>query len=69
MLPVSLCTCILYTVDLFLDKISECLGKDAVLLTLKPMAINGKNVKHMFLEYVPRESRLVIDIIVQLLHS
>ena len=46
-------------VDLFLDEISECLGKDAVLLTLTPKTIGGKNVKGLFSEYVPRKSRFV----------
>ena len=47
------------TVDLFLDEISECLGKDAVLLTLTPKTIGGKNVKGLFSEYIPRKSRFV----------
>ena len=46
-------------VDLFLDEISECLAKDAVLLTLTPMTIGGKNVNSLFSEYVPRKSRFL----------
>ena len=45
-------------VDLFLDNIIECLGKDAILLTLTPVNIGGKNVEEQFSEYVPRKSRL-----------
>ena len=48
-----------FLVDLFLDEISECFGKDAVLLTLTPKTIGGKNVKDLFTEYVPRKSRFV----------
>ena len=48
-----------FLVDLLLDEISECFGKDAVLLTLTPKTIGGKNVKGLFTEYVPRKSRFV----------
>ena len=48
-----------FLVDLFLDEISECFGKDAVLLTLTPKTIGGKNVKDLFTEFVPRKSRFV----------
>ena len=57
-------------VDLFLDEISECLGKDAVLLTLTPKTIEGKNVNSLFSEYVPRKSRFVEVLIINfLLHG
>ena len=49
----------LLLVDLFLDEISECFGKDAILLILTPKTIGGKNVKGLFSEYVPRKSRFV----------
>ena len=57
-----ICICIImiiFLVDLLLDEISECFGKDAVLLTLTPKTIGGKNVKGLFAEYVPRKSRFV----------
>ena len=53
-----------FLVDLFLDEISECFGKDAVLLTLTPKTIGGKNVKDLFTEYVPRKSRFVEVLII-----
>ena len=56
------CDNFLHLVDLFLDEISECFGKDAVLLILTPKTIGGKNVKDLFTEYVPRKSRFVEDI-------
>ena len=49
-----------YTVDLFLDLINQCLAKDAVLLTLTPQTIGGKDVTDQFVEYIPRKSRLVM---------
>ena len=60
-----------FLVDLFLDEISECFGKDAVLLTLTPKTIGGKNVKGLFTEYVPRKSRFVevLIIIMFLVHD
>ena len=53
-----------FLVDLFLDEISECFGKDAILLTLTPKTIGGKNVKDLFTEYVPRKSRFVEVLII-----
>ena len=60
-----------FLVDLFLDEISECFGKDAVLLILTPKTIGGKNVKDLFTEYVPRKSRFVevLIIIMFLVHD
>jgi hypothetical protein len=55
---------VIILVDLFLDEISECFGKDAVLLTLTPKTIGGKNVKGLFSEYVPRKSRSVKVLII-----
>ena len=65
------CHCDNFLVDLFLDEISECFGKDAVLLTLTPKTIGGKNVKDLFTEYVPRKSRFVgvLIIIMFLVHD
>ena len=56
-----------FLVDLFLDEISECFGKDAVLLTLTPKTIGGKNVKGLFTEYVPRKSRFTEVLIIKFL--
>lgn len=61
------CHCDNFLVDLFLDEISECFGKDAVLLTLTPKTIGEKNVKGLFTEYVPRESRFVEVLIINFL--
>ena len=61
------CHCDNFLVDLFLDEISECFGKDAVLLTLTPKTIGEKNVKGLFTEYVPRKSRFVEVLIINFL--
>ena len=46
------------SVHLFLESISGCLVKDAVLVCIHPMVIGGKPVKEKFLDYEPMKLRL-----------
>ena len=46
-------------VHLFLESISGCLMKDAVLVFIHPLVIGGKPVEEKFLDYEPMKLRLV----------
>ena len=55
--------CVCLSVHLFLESISGCLVKDAILVCIHPLVIGGKPVEEKFLDYEPMKMRLVSDLL------